>query len=112
MPRKRVTVPTDEPHPLEVAVVEVFRKRSPQDRTTLACGLMSPNPWSATTIKVGPDGPHLGISPNRAYLMVAEDVLGWMHKQGKLVRDGTGWYRLADVQGDPAGHHARVGLGQ
>ncbi len=95
MPSTRPETVIDAPHPLEAAVIEIFKKRSPQDRVTLACGLSSPNPWCSATIKLGPKSPRLGISPNKAYLMVAEDVLGWMHSQGKLARDADGWYRLA-----------------
>ncbi len=88
-----------EPHPLESVARAVFAKRPTLDRTSLAMGLCNPDPFTATFIEPGPDAPKLGISPNRAYLMVAEDVLGVMHGQGKLVRDPWGWYRL---KGTPA----------
>lgn len=83
-------------HPLEASVIEVFRKRSPLDRSTLANGLASPDPWCCVHIEFGPGHPKLATSPAQAYLIVAEDVLGWMHGQGKLVKDEAGWYRLAE----------------
>lgn len=83
-----------EPHPLEDAALAVFAKRPTLDRTSLAMGLCNPDPFTATFLEPSSAAPKLGISPNRAYLMVAEDVLGVMHGQGKLVRNPWGWYRL------------------
>ena len=88
------TARTDQSHPLEIAVRAVFAKRSPLDRTTLAMGLAG-DPHSAVFIASPKGGPKLGISPNRAYLAVAEDVLGSMLDQGKLARDESEWYHLA-----------------
>ena len=86
---------SNQPHPLEASVLAIFEKRPVQDRVTLAAGMSDPDPYTTTFIKTGPDAPKLGIAPNKAYLMVAEDVLGWMYAQGKLSKDTLGWYRLA-----------------
>jgi hypothetical protein len=34
----------------------------------------------------------------RAYRKVAQDVLGYMEKQGKLERDHVGWWRLTETK--------------
>jgi hypothetical protein len=33
----------------------------------------------------------------RAYRVVAEDILSYMHGRGRLVRDELGWYRLNEA---------------
>ena len=53
------------------------------------------DPHSCLFLETPKNRPKLGISPNRAYLAVAEDVLGYMLGQGRVIRDEAGWYRLA-----------------
>jgi hypothetical protein len=84
----------DKPHPLESVVLEIFKARQVLDCVILAEGLKG-DPYSATNLRTNPKGPKLGMSGNRAYLVVAEDVLGYMHSQGKVEIDDMGWYHLA-----------------
>jgi hypothetical protein len=85
--------PVDRPHPLEPIAREVFKVRPVLDRVILAEGLKG-DPFTSTSLKPNPKGPKLGMSGNRAYLVVAEDVLGYMACQGKIVADSMGWWRL------------------
>jgi hypothetical protein len=77
--------PTTRPHPLHGAVVEIFRRDPHQDVTTLAIALSGCTGFSGKGAAKG----------DRAYRVVAEDVLGYMHSQGHLARDEHGWYVLA-----------------
>jgi hypothetical protein len=76
---------TTAPHPLEPVVRDAFRGRSVHDRVTLACHLKGCT--------------HLSGGGDRAYLKVAEDVLGYMESQGKLTIDAQGWHRRAPMGG-------------
>ncbi len=64
--------PTD-PHPLEGAVLAAFKDHPSYDRITLA--------------------PRLGGTSN-AFVTVAQEVLAYMTRQGKLWRDDEDMYRL------------------
>jgi len=83
--------PTTTPHPLESVVRDAFRKGPAQDRITLATHMKGVDHFT------GKDGSR----GDKAYLLVAEDVLGCMACQGKLVTDAMGWYRLAPVSKSP-----------
>lgn len=92
---RRVLAEIRRPHPLEAAALEIFAVRPVLDRVILAEGLKG-NSFSSTHIKPRKGGPKLGMSGDRAYLVVAEDVLGYMESQGKVCRDSMGWFRLSD----------------
>ncbi len=83
--RTRTRGPKTTPHPLESAVRDAFRKGPAHDRVTLADHMKGVSHLS------GKDG----AKGDRAYLLVAEDVLGCMTCQGKLCVDADGWHRLA-----------------
>jgi hypothetical protein len=72
-----------ERHPLHDVVVEIMKRDSHQDATTLGMALSG-----------GGLSGKRGVSGNRAYRLVAGDVLGCMHEQGYLDRDESGWYVL------------------
>lgn len=83
--RTRTRGPKTTPHPLESVVRDAFRWRTVHDRVTLASHMKGVSDLS------GKDG----AKGDRAYLLVAEDVLGCMTCQGKLYVDADGWHRLA-----------------
>lgn len=89
MSRTRSTTTTL--HPLDSVVRDAFRKSQVQDRVTLATHMKGVTFFSG---KGGSRG-------DKAYLLVAEDVLGCMADQGKLVTDEMGWYQLAPVSARP-----------
>jgi hypothetical protein len=64
--------------------MEIFRRDPHQDAAKLGYIL------SGHTAFIG-KGAGKG---NRAYRVVAEDVLGYMHSQGHLTLDRDGWYVL------------------
>jgi hypothetical protein len=77
-------------HPLHDAVVQIMASDRCQDATKLGVAL-SGCPLSGKS----------GVAGNRAYRLVASDVLGCMFEQGYLDRDESGWYVLApDVATD------------
>jgi hypothetical protein len=78
--------PSIQPHPLEGLVMAAFESSPAHDRVTIAVRLCGHAP------------------PHRAYLKVAEDVLGYMKGQGKLRVDDEGWHRLGSVAGANADH--------
>jgi hypothetical protein len=69
-------------HPLESIVLEAFGKRGHHDGASLGY-------YFAGSLIPG---------KARAYSTVARDVLGEMERQGKLVRDAHGWWRLAAAE--------------
>lgn len=86
----------NKPHPLEGLVLKAFKEHAVLDVTLLIPYL------SGTTSFMGRGA----VTGNRAYRTVAKDVLGYMQCQGRLVRDGVGWYRLAPCPGDPEGRRS------
>lgn len=76
--------PSVEPHPLESVVMEAFLTSPAHDRVTLACFLSGCTGFRGKSAATG----------DKAYLVVAEDVLGHMESQGKLHTDRDGWHRL------------------
>ena len=75
------------PHPLESIVLKAFQDGDRLDATKLF-------PYLAGCSAFGGKG---AASGNKAYLIVAKDVLGFMEAQGKLGRDREGWYLLAGL---------------
>ena len=80
--------PNPDPHPLEDIAMRAFAKEPRQDATTLSSFM------SGCTVFGGKDGSK-GMS---AYKTVADDVLGYMREQGKLVIEQSGWYGLARAE--------------
>jgi hypothetical protein len=79
--------PSNEPHPLEGAVLRAFTEHEALDATSLSCllaGCMFLRNQS-------------GGDAMRAYRTVAEDVLGYMESQGKLIQRPDGWHHLKSV---------------
>jgi hypothetical protein len=70
-------------HPLHDLVVEIMKADRCQDATKLGMAL-SGCPLSGKS----------GVAGNRAYRLVASDVLGCMYEQSFLNRDEFGWYVL------------------
>jgi hypothetical protein len=70
-----------ERHPLHDVVVEIMKGDRCQDATKLGMALSG-----------GGLSGKGGVSGNRAYRLVASDVLGCMYEQGYLDRDEFGWY--------------------
>jgi hypothetical protein len=70
-------------HPLHDLVVQIMASDQCQDATKLGVAL------SGCTLSG-----KSGVSGNRAYRLVASDVLGCMYEQGYLDRDESGWYVL------------------
>jgi hypothetical protein len=89
--------PSLESHPLEGVARAIFRARPAQDRVTLAEGLKG-DPFGSTHIRPRKGSPKLGMSGDRAYLVVAEDVIGCMASQGKIEKGEDGWYRLVGAE--------------
>jgi hypothetical protein len=82
-----------EPHPLETIVWLAFAEKDYQDPSSLALFL------AGGLVIAGDQG--------LAYKVVARDVLLFMQAQGKLKRDGQGWWRPARTsQPKPPGHPA------
>lgn len=77
-------------HPLRAFVLDLYANGPSRhhDRVTVACAL------SGCTSFIGKDARRA----NRAYLTVAEDVLGWMKREGDLIQDRQGWFVLAAPQ--------------
>jgi hypothetical protein len=75
-------------HPLHDMVVEIMKRDRCQDATKLGMALSG-----------GGLSGKGGVSGNRAYRLVAGDVLGCMYEQGYLDRDEFGWYVLATTSG-------------
>jgi hypothetical protein len=67
---------TNESHPLEPVVWKAFAERDHHDGSSLGYFMG-------------------GAAERHAYAEVARLVLGYMEKQGKLVRDKQGWWRRA-----------------
>jgi hypothetical protein len=68
-------------HPLHDVVVGIMKRDRCQDATKLGMALSG-----------GGLSGKGGVSGNRAYRLVAGDVLGCMYQQGYLDRDEAGWY--------------------
>jgi len=75
-------------HPLHDVVVEIMKRDRYQDATKLGMALSG----GGLSGKGGESG-------NRAYRLVASDVLGCMYEQGYLDRDESGWYVLDTTSG-------------
>ncbi len=87
--RKRDRSPVHhERHPLHDVVVEIMKRDRCQDATKLGMALSG-----------GGLSGKRGVSGNRAYRLVAGDVLGCMYEQGYLDRDELGWYVLHTTSG-------------
>lgn len=71
-------------HPLDFVVVHVARQVGVLDISKLACELSGCAVFSGKR----------AASAIRAYSIVAEDVLGYMHSQGRLNLREDGWYEL------------------
>ena len=80
--------PTPGPHDV---VVEIMKRDRCQDATKLGMALSG-----------GGLSGKRGASGNRAYRLVASDVLGCMYEQGYLDRDEFGWYVLETTSGGEA----------
>lgn len=77
-------------HSLRAFVLDLYANGPSRhhDRVTVACAL------SGCTSFIGKDARRA----NRAYLTVAEDVLGCMKREGDLVQDRQGWFVPAAPQ--------------
>ena len=78
---------TTKPHPLTPIVVEIARRVGCLDVAKLA------NELSGCAAFRG----RRASGARKAYLYVAEDVLGCMHDDGHFIIDADGWYRLIEM---------------
>jgi hypothetical protein len=78
--------PTTELHPLHQTVVAIFRRDPYQDVAKLAVELSGCRFLGKRA-----------AGSNKAYRIVAADVLDYMLSQGHLTRDEHGWYLLAEA---------------
>ena len=70
-------------HPLHGIVMCAYEDSEVHDASSLLIYLAGANSFGKDTEKA-----------TEAYILVAEDVLGYMESQGHLYRDSEGWWRL------------------
>src|SRR5258708_12892366 len=74
-----------ESHPLENITLQAFADREHHDGVSLGYFMAEASRSRS------------GIRATRVFVKQAQDVLGYMERQGRLYRDEYGWYRRAEA---------------
>lgn len=88
---KKETETRDFRHPLADWVLDLMSRERYMDEAKLSCAMAG-----CAVLKV----PRSSRDGMKAYLLVAEDILGNLLRRGELIQTEAGWYVIPPLAGD------------